>query len=73
MSDFKRRVEAARAEAIRTGKTVKLTDPTDPTPAHDADCVCGTYDRCRAQRAQDARRAPNATAAFRAMHRAYND
>lgn len=37
--------------------------------AHDVDCVCGTYDRCSAQRQATYRRTGN----LRDLHRAYND
>jgi hypothetical protein len=60
---FRERMERARAEAIATGRTVKLSDIKE--------CDCGTYTRCRRHRIEDAR--STRTQALRALHRAYND
>lgn len=70
--------DIARQAAVETGRrtVIKKIEREAPAPAadpdHDDPCVCGTYDRCKAQRARDAR-GLGAGAAFRAMHRAYND
>lgn len=67
----------ARDAARITGKAIKVEKkPEAPAPApaivtgsHDTPCVCGTYDRCKGIRRQDAIREGN----WRAEFRAYND
>lgn len=60
------------AKVIGRAVTVKKAAAVAPNPAnpgHDTPCVCGTYDRCTAQREADFRRTGN----WRDLHRAYND
>lgn len=66
-----RTFEATSWRAVDQLHTTHVRDAS----LHDSPCVCGTYDRCRGVRLEDARRVAHrgSTAAFRAMHRAYND
>lgn len=63
----------ARYVAQTTGRTASIKKVAEtPGPDmtdHDDPCVCGTYDRCKAQREADYRRSGD----WRDLHRAYND
>lgn len=64
----------ARQAAMTTGRRTVIQPYIAPAPAaapslHDSPCVCGTYDRCKGVRAQDAARSGN----WRDQFRAYND